>query len=200
MRQTDKLNFLWWNNYTFVFSWASHADEHCVSFSLLHWSLIQFCAAWMQHRSKRELSKACQRNDLNTSFLLVSLLYTTPRIDFINKTKKKTHHAAWQDTQPLSHLCKGSPTEVVARLLKREALTALPKANFNLFQQKEKEMSGKFLIVYSLFSWRGCHLFLSKSDSLAEEQVKAREVRRSFASDKINCISVIVIEPSKYHF
>lgn len=39
-----------------------------------------------------------------------------------------------KDTQPLSPLHKGSPTEVVARLLKHEALTALPKANFNLFQ------------------------------------------------------------------
>lgn len=63
------------------------------------------------------------------------------RIDFQNNSekeknegKKKTHHAAWQDTQPLSPLHEGSPTEVVARLLEHEALTALPKANFNLFQ------------------------------------------------------------------
>lgn len=72
-------------------------------------------------------------------FFFPPLLYTTPRIDFLNKRKekgkKKTYHAAWQDTQPLSPLREGSPTEVVARLLEHEALTALPKANFNLFQQ-----------------------------------------------------------------
>lgn len=51
------------------------------------------------------------------------------------RQKKHTHHAAWQDTQPLSPLREGSPAEVVARLLEHEALTALPKANFNLFQQ-----------------------------------------------------------------
>lgn len=49
------------------------------------------------------------------------------------KHGKKTHHAVWQNTQPLSPLREGSPTEAVARLLEHEALTALPKANFNLF-------------------------------------------------------------------
>lgn len=50
------------------------------------------------------------------------------------RKKKQTHYTARQDTQSLSPVHEGSPTEVVARLLEHEALTALPKANFNLFQ------------------------------------------------------------------
>lgn len=57
---------------------------------------------------------------------------------------------------PLLHppLTKVPPAEVVARLLEHEALTALPEANFNLFHWNgmEREMSGEFLIVYSLIS------------------------------------------------
>lgn len=93
----------------------------------------------MQHQSKRV--SVPQLKQPHSTF---PPLYTTKlRIDFQNKSEKerqkknktkKTHHAAWQDTQPLSPLHEGSPTEVVARLLEHEALTALPKANFNLFQ------------------------------------------------------------------
>lgn len=92
--------------------------------------------------TKTELSQRCPcHNNKTTSFPFCSSVHRKSMDWFFeNKSKKeekhrkKTHHAAWQDTQPLSPLCEGSPTEVVARVLEHEALTALPKANFNLFQ------------------------------------------------------------------
>lgn len=51
------------------------------------------------------------------------------------KTKKTTtQHTTWQDTQCLSAMHEGSPAEAVARLPEHEALTALPKANVNLYR------------------------------------------------------------------
>lgn len=50
-----------------------------------------------------------------------------------NDKEWKQNHAGWQDAA-LSPLREGSSVEAVAILLEHEALTALPKANFNLFQ------------------------------------------------------------------
>lgn len=52
--------------------------------------------------------------------------------------KKKQILPAWKDTRPLSPLREGFPLEAVARLVQHEALTASPKANFNLFQWNGK--------------------------------------------------------------
>lgn len=46
---------------------------------------------------------------------------------------RKPFCTTWQNTQPLSPMHESCPEEVVARLLEHEVLTALPKANFNLF-------------------------------------------------------------------
>lgn len=48
---------------------------------------------------------------------------------------RKTFCTTWQKTQPLSPMHESCPEEVVARLLEHEVLTALLKANFNLFQR-----------------------------------------------------------------
>lgn len=86
----------------------------------------------------------CLYHNLNNLIpLFFSVQQKKTRIDFQNKSKKekkdwgkkKKHIMPPGKIHNLSHPCmKVSPTEVVARLLEHEALTALPKANFNLFQ------------------------------------------------------------------
>lgn len=51
------------------------------------------------------------------------------------KKNKTTQRTTWQDTQCLSAMHEGSPAEAVARLPEHEALTALPKANVNLYRR-----------------------------------------------------------------
>lgn len=68
------------------------------------------------------------------------ILFRGAEHDFEPKASKKvgvrnTFCTTWQETQPLSPMHESCPEEVVARLLEHEALTALLKANFNLFQK-----------------------------------------------------------------
>lgn len=83
-------------------------------------------------RSQRCVSAAAK----TTSFPLLCLRTagTNDRLSNRVQEKKQKQRTTWQDTQCLSAMHEGSPAEAVARLPEHEALTALPKANVNLYR------------------------------------------------------------------